>query len=484
MVFTSFAFCFFFAALLLTMGILSFPVIADRMGNGVRRVVLLISCYVFYGWWDWRLCFLLLGITLTAYFTAIHIEKHRDAKIGLFFGIAVPLLVLTVCKYTNFFLGSFRQTFGLDDMGTLKIILPLGISFYTFQSVGYIVDVHRGKQAPVHDLVKYSLFAAFFPVIVSGPIMRANDFFSQLEEDRRINPANLAEGAQIFLFGLAKKLVFADHLALFVNQVYGAPSAFHSGTVFLATISYSLQLYFDFSGYSDMAIGCAKCLGFDLKKNFNIPYLSRNVTEFWKRWHISLSSWLMDYLYIPLGGNRKGQKRTYINLIATMVLGGLWHGANWTFIIWGLLHGLILAFHKFYLLIRKLPKNHRSNNPVTVILSILMTFMIVNFTWVFFRADSFGQALVIIKRIFQWEAGVVHHYVWSYISIAITLICTGVAFMKSRKADGFLAESVVEGFYPVFNLNKFWSLVLVLFAAGLILGLAFTGGNPFIYLQF
>ncbi|GHV46899.1 hypothetical protein AGMMS49546_35740 [Spirochaetia bacterium] len=287
-----------------------------------RHIILLIASYVFYGWWDWWFCFLMLVLTAVAYVSAVQIEKRQNNRIYIITGVAVPLIILGIFKYFNFFVASFARIWGISSIGSLNIILPVGISFYTFQSLSYTIDVYRKKISAETDFVKLALYIAFFPQLVAGPIVRASDFLPQLEEDRSVTVQNFTTGIQIFIFGLFKKIVIADWLSVFVDDVFRTPNAFHAISIILALIAYSIQIYFDFSGYSDMAIGCAKCLGYDFAWNFNVPYLSQNITEFWRRWHISLSSWLQEYLYIPLGGNRKGAGRTYINNMLTMLLGG------------------------------------------------------------------------------------------------------------------------------------------------------------------
>ena len=314
----------------------------------MRQAVLLIASYVFYGWWDWRFCFLMLGLTVVAFFTALGLEKRPGDKKIVAAGVIVPLAVLFFFKYMNFFVDSFCGAFGITAPGALAIILPVGISFYTFQSLSYTIDAWRGKVEISHDFMKFALYIAFFPQLVAGPIVKAADFLPQLDEERRPTKRGLAGGLSIFFWGLLKKAVLADQLSPFVDAVFAAPNAYASVSVALAVLAYAMQIYFDFSGYSDMAIGCAKCMGYDLAKNFDLPYISKNVSEFWKRWHISLSSWLQQYLYISLGGNRKGRTRTYVNLMLTMLLGGLWHGAGVNFIIWGGLHGAALCVHQVW----------------------------------------------------------------------------------------------------------------------------------------
>ena len=462
MTFASIDFIIFFVIVLVGAAL-----IERKLSPRLKEVFFLIASYFFYGYWDWRFCFLLLFVTIVSYMAA----KAKDNKWAYSAGIVVPLIVLGVFKYFNFFLSSVSTIIG-RDIGTLKIILPVGISFYTFQALSYVIDVHRGKIPVEKDFIKLALYISFFPQLVAGPIVRASDFLPQLRQDRRVTLENLKFGIQVFTFGLFKKIVLADHLSVFVDDVFSKPAAFHWLTLLLAIVSYSIQIYFDFSGYSDMAIGCAKCLGYDFNRNFNLPYISQSVTEFWRRWHISLSTWLKEYLYIPLGGNRKGTVRRYINLFLTMLLGGLWHGANWTFVFWGGLNGLALCVDKL------LPR--KKNGLVSQIGGIFGTFCFISFTWIFFRANSFASALAMIKGIVTLQNGVHQPFSWSFFAIAVLLVFTVGAILKSRATD--IAQT--DGYYPLLNLNSIAGLTAFFFVAGLILALAYTGNNPFVYFQF
>lgn len=438
-----------------------------------RRIYLLIVSYVFYGWWDWRFCFLMFGLTVIAYIVA----KKLDGKFRKWFiamGVAVPLLVLGVFKYLNFFLDSFCAVFGVTDLGSLKILLPVGISFYTFQSMSYTIDVYRGK-IKAANFLDVSLYVAFFPQLVAGPIVKAQDFLPQLKEDRKVTFKGLETGLQIFVMGMFKKIVLADHLSVFVDDVFAAPVAFSSLTVMLAVIAYALQIYFDFSGYSDMAIGCAKCLGYDIQKNFNLPYLSKNPTEFWKRWHISLSTWLQEYLYIPLGGNRKGKRRTYINLMLTMLIGGLWHGANWTFVVWGALHGLALCVHKLYL------KTLAPKVRMPAILSVILNNAFICLCWVFFRSPSFGVAMEVLKKLFVWSGGIRQIYMWLVVALIVEIVYTAWCARKRKKAG---SVGTVSAVYFHHDLNTVKGLFFFFLEIMVIIGLAYTNASPFIYFQF
>ena len=482
MTFASIEFLVFFTIVFGLLVIIQHLRLSERYIDRACHIVLLIASYIFYGWWDWRFCFLLLGLTVVSYITALF-----KNKVSFIISVVTPLTILAVFKYANFFIDSFCELFSINNSSAINIILPVGISFYIFQALSYNIDVYKGKIDKEKDFIRYALFISFFPQLVAGPIVKASEFLPQLYESRRVRLGGIHNGIQIFLFGMFKKLVIADNLSVFVDEIFAAPKAFNSCTVWLAVISYSIQIYMDFSGYSDMAIGCAKCLGYDLPRNFNLPYISRNVTEFWKRWHISLSGWLMQYLYIPLGGNRKGTVRTYINLIVTMALGGLWHGADWTFVIWGLAHGIALCIHKVFMKLTK--KKNRTHGKTAAVLisavSILGTYIFVIMCWVLFRAADFTNAKDVLYRMIIPSSGLTHIYSWSIFSIIILIAATAVAYLKNKKQATDAGKTVrTEGFYPVLNLKKFWNIVILFVVAGLILGMAYVNSNPFIYFQF
>ena len=479
MVFSSIEFLIFFAIVFVTLLVAeSKPVIgkvAESHIHRFRHIFLLVASYIFYGWWDWRFCFLMLSLTFIAYISAKNISEEKFTAFFKILGIAFPLVILGFFKYFNFFLESFSNVFGIENMGTLNIILPVGISFYTFQSMSYTIDVVR-KDIKSEGFLNVALYVAFFPQLVAGPVVKASDYIPQLHEDRRITKENVISGAQIFVFGLFKKVVFADHLSVFVDDVFSKPEAFHSFSVVLAVISYSIQIYFDFSGYSDMAVGCAKCIGYDFSRNFNMPYISKNPSEFWKRWHISLSTWLQQYLYISLGGNRKGTARTYINLLLTMVLGGLWHGASWNFVLWGALHGILLCIHKIFKRIRKGKKGNAFSNA----LSVFGTYIMVCLSWVLFRAEDFSTAFAVYKKMFIWSNGILQIYTWAIISVVVVITATAIAVVAAKKKN----EITVNGFYPILNPEKMSHQIIFITALGLIVIFAYTGNNPFIYFQF
>ena len=445
----------------------------DRTAVLASNIVLLVLSYFFVIYVDYRFALVLMGLTLVTWLCA---KKSKLIPLG----IILSLCALAFFKYTNFFIESFSKIFG-NDYNALNIILPLGISFYTFSAISYLIDVKR-KKVEAQGILNVALYLSFFPKLTSGPIQRSGDFIEQANSRRAVGAKSFAPGIQIFVFGLFKKLVLADRLSVFVNQVFATPNAFGSFTLFLGAIAYALQIYLDFSGYSDMAVGVAKILGFDFPRNFNLPYIAHNVTELWKRWHMTLSSWLMEYLYIPLGGSRKGKIRTYINLILTMVIGGIWHGANWTYVIWGLLHGVALAIHKLWMTITK--SREKAHHWIGTAISIVLTFLFTTFCWIFFRSDSIASAWTYISGMFSFRGGLEQPYLWLFVDIVLVGGCTVAAVIRSKK-KGLKAKyknmSFVDGFYPIFDLTKFWGLVIFFVMVGLILCLAYTGGSPFIY---
>lgn len=479
MVFNSIPFVFFFAIVCLLIALTNLPAIQKLFGSkllSARHIILLIASYVFYGWWDYRFAFLMLTLTAVAYFCSLWAEKSAS-KIPVCIAVIIPLVVLAIFKYFNFFIDSFTALFGITSK-TINIILPVGISFYTFQSLSYTIDVYNKKIPAEKSFTKTALYISFFPQLVAGPIVKAGDFIPQLYQDRTISLKNMEKGLQFFVFGLFKKIVIADNISICVDAVFAAPELYHSLSILFAVIGYSIQIYCDFSGYSDMAIGCAKCLGYDLEKNFNMPYISRSVGEFWKRWHISLSTWLMEYLYIPLGGNRKGTTRTYINLLLTMLLGGLWHGAAWTFVVWGALHGAALCVHKLWQKLTGHDK-HYKGTLLGNIVSGVITYAFVLLCWVFFRASDFSTAKAVIMGIITWQNGIVYVSSWTILGIVLMVVCTGIAMIRSARQG-----EKPMGYYPTVKLATIPGLVVFFVILGLTLGLAYTGNNPFIYFQF
>lgn len=391
MLFHTFHFLIFFSIVFTVYWVLS--------GHRLRKLWLLVSsCYFYMSWNPWLISLILLSASVD-YVVALRLERVASPTLRramVILSISINLGLLLFFKYTNFFLDTVAPAVNLLGIGfrppLLHLILPLGISFYTFETISYIVDVYQGRQRPVRNILDYALYIMFFPHLVAGPIVRPHDFLPQLATPKSWSWFRLRLGIQLFLLGLFKKAVIADTLAPLVDMVFARPANFDSAAIWVAVLGYAVQIYCDFSGYSDMAIGLAHTLGYHLPANFRLPYLAADISEFWKRWHITLSTWLRDYLYIPLGGNRYGPVLTQRNLLLTMLLGGLWHGANWTFAIWGAYHGVLLILH------RACPRPAWINSPLLRPVFVAGTFLSVCVGWVFFRAQRIEEAGAILKR--------------------------------------------------------------------------------------
>jgi alginate O-acetyltransferase complex protein AlgI len=406
MLFNSFIFLIFLIVIL--------PVFYLLPNKKTKNLFLLIASYFFYGYWDWRFCILLAVTTLTVFIIGIKLSKTSDIRKRrnlLIISLIVNLGILGVFKYFNFFITSFSllsNKFGISlDFLHLNIILPVGISFYTFQALSYVMDIYRRRLEPTKNLVDFALFVSFFPQLVAGPIERASNLLPQLFVKLRPTREQIEQGIVLIVTGLFRKVMIGDTSGRIVDQIFAQPELYMSFELICGLILFSIQIYADFSGYSRIARGTANLLGVELMKNFEQPYLSRNITEFWHRWHISLSTWLKDYLYIPLGGNRKGNVRTYINLMLTMLLGGLWHGASWNFVLWGGLHGTYLSIHKFIIKGKKIAIEYEYKgflNSVSFIFSVLLTNILVLFAWLFFRAKDSLTIRIFFDRMIHWKS--------------------------------------------------------------------------------
>ncbi len=380
----------------------------------LQNLFLVAAGFFFYGWWDWQFCGLLAFSILLDYNCALGLRRDPGrAKSYLALSLAGNLGVLGLFKYFDFFAASFAgllSSLGVSaDPPLLDVILPVGISFYTFQTLAYTIDVYRGKIEPSRDLTVVALYVSFFPQLVAGPIERPGRLLGQFEKARLVDASKIASGCFLILLGLFKKIAIADAVAHRVNVVFGGAADASWVVLLEGAWLFSFQIYCDFSGYSDIARGAARLFGIDLMRNFNQPYLATDITDFWRRWHISLSTWLRDYLYIPLGGNREGVRKTYRNLLVTMVLGGLWHGANWTFVIWGALHGIYLSLHKMMLgrQGRTVPvEGTPQGSPLLPALKRLATFHLVLAAWIFFRAPTAMSALRYLGGIALFRGGV------------------------------------------------------------------------------
>lgn len=377
----------------------------------IQNAFLLIVSYIFYGWWDWRFLSLIIFSSTVDYFVGLGLgkfEKPAARKILLAISVIVNLGFLGFFKYYNFFAESFAQAFTLFgqsfDAGRLNIILPVGISFYTFQTLSYSIDVYRKKLKPTKDPLAFFAYVSFFPQLVAGPIERATNLLPQFFSQRNFDYEKATDGLRQILWGLFKKMVIADNCAYLVNEIYSGAESHTGSTLLMATFLFAFQIYGDFSGYSDIAIGTARLFGFDLMKNFAFPYFSRDIAEFWRRWHISLTTWFRDYLYIPLGGSRDGKFRTIRNIFIIFIVSGFWHGASWTFIFWGFLNALYFIP---LLLLNRNRQNLDTASKGRIIptlkdsVSISITFGLTMLAWIFFRADTITQGFSILRKIFS-----------------------------------------------------------------------------------
>ncbi len=367
-----------------------------------RWILLLVASYFFYMYWRYEYILLIVLSTGIDYYCGTQMSKKdskQERRPYLLFSLISNLGLLFTFKYLDFFATSTNAVFG-TTIPMAELILPMGISFYTFQTLSYSIDVYNGKIQFEKHFGKFALYVSFFPQLVAGPIERASHLLPQLtKNDNKLNYNNVVSGFTQVMIGFFKKVVIADTLALYVEGVYGTYDLHTGFTLWFTIYLFAIQIYCDFSGYSDIAIGCARIMGYDLMENFRQPYFAKSVTEFWRRWHISLSTWLRDYLYIPLGGNKLGKFNTYKNLMVTMILGGLWHGASWNFVIWGTLNGLYLSLEKRF----RIPEFIEGKSKLVKFLGMVVVFHLICLTWVFFRAETFEKAIGIIDRMFAIE---------------------------------------------------------------------------------
>ena len=469
MVFSSHIFIFYFLPLALAV-----YYAAPRM---LKHLVLTLMSYLFYGWWNPWFVFLMLGSTIVDYVCGKVITAPGASvakrKAGLLTSIIVNLSVLGFFKYWGFFQGNLNlllDVWGQTQMPIFKVILPVGISFYTFQSMSYSIDLYRGHARPARTFLDFACYVSMFPQLVAGPIVRYGSIAEQLRH-RIHSVEGFSLGVSRFMIGFAKKILLADSVAKIADAAFGSgEGVLNPATAWVGVLAYAFQIYFDFSGYSDMAIGLGRMFGFKFPENFNSPYRADSMTDFWRRWHISLSSFLRDYLYIPLGGNRLGPGRTYANLFITMLLGGLWHGAQWTFVVWGAIHGTMLALERlmgktsFY---SKLPRPLR----------ITVTFIMVLFTWVFFRAANFEVARRYIAAMLGFggdapASAILQARIFTPMNILVLVICAAVVWVFPRAQD--LTKSLR------------WPKAILL-AIVFVLALAmmfYAGYSPFLYFQF
>jgi len=464
LLFNSLEFGVFFLAVLL---------VYYRLPHRGQNLFLLLASYLFYGWWDWRFLSLIAMSTLVDYACAramTHPRTGQHKGRWLAASIVFNLGVLAAFKYFDFFATSLRDmagTVGLDlSPVMLSIILPVGISFYTFQTMSYSIDVYRGQLKPARRFLDFALFVSFFPQLVAGPIERATHLLPQITGPRPFELERFYRGGFLILWGLFKKVVIADNLAPVVDQAFADPGALDLWTATFAVYCFAWQIYCDFSGYTDIARGTAAMLGIDLRLNFNLPYFATNPSDFWKRWHISLSSWLRDYLYIPLGGNRLGTFKTYRNLMLTMVLGGLWHGAGWPFVLWGVFHGALLCGHKAL----STTSVGRLMGRLPGAVKMLLFFHLVCVSWLLFRAESVGQLGEVLAALTRWPERIDVPAKPAALMLGLLI----VQVIQYRKDDLLW---LYERPWPV-RAAAYTAMVAALFTVGQ------WGGAQFIYFQF
>ncbi|MBI3861461.1 MAG: MBOAT family protein [Planctomycetia bacterium] len=454
----------------------------------LRVWLLLLASFYFYASWNQWLAGLICVSTALDYWVARGMDSSpspRVRRLLLLTSIISNVGLLAYFKYANFFLQSIEQALhaagSTATLPVLQVMLPIGISFYTFEAINYTVDVYRRQVPAERNLAHFMLFITFFPHLVAGPIVRARDFLPQIRRPKRWNWAQMQWGTGYFMLGLFKKLAIADRMALFADPVFADPQTYGTGAVWAAVIAYAVQIYCDFSGYTDMALGAAHLLGYRLAKNFDMPYLAPNISMFWRRWHISLSTWLRDYLFIPLGGSRSSgdparqRRRTAWNLMITMTLGGLWHGASWTFVIWGMIHGVLLIAHReFRDFATQRPRFDRllTGIPGTAV-RIAATFLAVCVGWIFFRATTLSAATTMLGRMFVPQAGLAPPLatisLWWLVGVVVIAHAAG-HFELWKRAERLMPAPVVGLGYAT--------------AATAALFLALDSGKAFIYFQF
>jgi len=460
------------------------------LGHRWQNRILLVASYFFYGWWDWRFLFLIFISTVTDYYCAIQIENRPtrgSKKPFLILSLVVNLSLLGFFKYWDFFIESFRGL--LSQFGfyaspmTLQVILPIGISFYIFKTISYSIDVYRGEIKPTTNFFDYALFVSFFPQLLAGPIERAKAFLPQIEKSRKFIPDQFMQGMQLIFWGIFQKVFVADNLGVIVDQIYKNPDA--NGVQYvIATWAFTFQIFCDFSGYTDIARGTSNCFGIEIMENFKQPYFATNPPDFWRRWHISLSSWLRDYLYIPLGGNRGDRWKTYRNLMVTMVLCGLWHGAAWNFILWGAYHGLALVGYRWVKTFRK--SGHKGSNSLSrYMIKAFLMFQLTWIGWIFFRSENIGQSLTILERVFSvpnFLQGDAILLVKVMFFVSVPLIVMAVQTVQQISPAWFERNLVLN--YMLFSKQAIYFKSILYGAMAYLLILHGASAKTFIYFQF
>lgn len=454
---------------------------------GKQNFLLLIASYVFYACWDWRFLFLLAFSTLLDYYTGIKISEAANRQLKkkwLLISVVINLGFLGFFKYYNFFISSFAEGLGFwglkANVWTLQIILPVGISFYTFHGLSYVLDLYYERIKPERNFVDYSLFVSFFPLLVAGPIERATHLLPQLKQKRTFDYNKATDGLKQILWGVVKKVVIADNCALFANDVFDHYQNYHPITLIAGVICFAFQIYGDFSGYSDIALGSARLLGVDLLKNFSFPYFSRDIAEFWRRWHISLSSWFRDYVYIPLGGSKGSNWIKARNTFVIFILSGFWHGANWTFIAWGFLNALyflpllLTRKNRLYLNTAALNKPFPSVNEF---IRIFCTFFLVCFAWIFFRSPSVTDSIHFIKQLLKFDGWFMLDIQSLHFRIVIILLIIFILTEWLGRQNNYAIEKLFAKRPSVVRYSFYYFLIFLVLM---------LGGHPetFIYFQF
>lgn len=451
----------------------------------MQNILLLISSYFFYACWDYRFLFLLIFSTLLDYFTGIKMSEAKakgEKRFWFWLSVSINLGFLGVFKYYNFFATSFADAlghFGLrPDVATIKVILPVGISFYTFHGLSYVIDIYNDRIKPEKNFIDYSVFVSFFPLLVAGPIERATHLLPQIQRERKFDYLRAVEGLRQILWGLFKKIVIADNCAEYVNTIFANPGDYSGSTHVLGAVFFAFQIYCDFSGYSDIALGTARLFGIDLLRNFAFPYFSRDIAEFWRRWHISLSTWFRDYLYIPLGGSKGGTWMKVRNTFIIFLVSGFWHGANWTFIVWGGLNAL-------YFMPLLLANKNRNNLEIVAkgkllpsireFLEIAVTFALTVLAWIFFRADTVTHALSYISGIFSKSLFSMPQIFPSKLLIIIAIF---MLIEWLGREEEFALAIVKKINQPALRIGFYYAIII-----GLVLFGKFNS-NQFIYFQF
>lgn len=461
-----------------------------------QNAFVVIASYFFYGWWNWRFLILIAFTSACSFFSGVLIEKARSgynlekndkvprndqgekrARLITAANIVINLLILGVFKYHNFFVESFVALFPAlnADKLLINIVLPVGISFYTFQALSYSIDVFRRKLEPTHDIIAFFAYVSFFPQLVAGPIERATNLLPQFEQKRVFDYTTAVDGCRQLLWGFFKKMVVADRCAVFVDNIWSDYASQSGSTLFMAAFCFTFQIYGDFSGYSDIAIGTAKLFGIKLKRNFNVPYFSRDIAEFWRRWHISLTTWFRDYLYIPLGGSRVGKTKVVRNTFIIFLVSGLWHGANWTFVAWGAYHALL------FLPLILLGKNRRYTNVVAEgkllpsareFIQMLTTFILAVFGWIIFRSENIAQSFDYFSNIFQRDLLSIPQIPGLTLLFVIVMIV--IEWITRTKEHGLSIE----------GLKQRWLRITVYYALTFCIILFSSKSETFIYFQF